>query len=216
MILHRQEPQQPQLLRHSVTHREVSIYGGGASLRLAPFTDSDKWSVGSLYNTLQDKVDLYFCFHNSDPIHQLSKLDNIGYIDRTKYPLDEIIKKFGSRYFTNSISYMIAYAIYKRYKKINLYGVDVNVSSEYVFERPSIAYWCGVANGRGITVNWSKINPLYLYGYEGDKMEKILEVIDAQKEIAIKELKASVDRREQDQWRGYLYALQKIAEEVKS
>lgn len=210
-------PLQRPLLRHFTTHKAVNIYGGGPSLRLAPFPkNADKWSVGSLFATLQSRVDLYFCLHDTDPIHLISKLEDVGYIDRNKYPLEKIMDRFGSRYFTNSISYMIALAIYRGYRIINIYGVDLEQTSEYTFERPSVAYWCGVAAGLGTTVNWPKINPFYLYGYEEKELRDILNLLKEKEEIAIAELEACKNEREKDQWRGFVYAIQTIAREVKS
>lgn len=70
-----------------------------------------------------------------------------------KYPLQEIIKTFGVDFFTNSIDYMIALAIYIDAKEIDLYGVNMVLGSEYMFERPGVNFWCGLAIGRGIKVN---------------------------------------------------------------
>lgn len=70
-----------------------------------------------------------------------------------KYPLDEIIKEFGTDFFTNSIDYMIAYAIYLGVKEIDLYGVNMVLGTEYMFERPGVNFWCAMAMGRGIKVN---------------------------------------------------------------
>lgn len=68
------------------------------------------------------------------------------------YPLDEILAEFKTRYFTNSISYMIAYAIYMKVKKISVYGVDVAFGAPYAQENRGVEYWMGRAEERGIEV----------------------------------------------------------------
>ena len=71
------------------------------------------------------------------------------------YPLKRIIKKFGTDYFTDSLCYMIAYAIDKNYTKIRLYGVDMLDRDEFKYEKEGIEYWIGYARGRGIEVTIS-------------------------------------------------------------
>jgi hypothetical protein len=68
------------------------------------------------------------------------------------YPLEEILKEFKTRYFTNTISYMIAYAIYTKVKKISIYGVDVSFGAPYAQENRGVEYWIGRAEEHGIEV----------------------------------------------------------------
>ena len=92
------------------------------------------------------------------------------------FPLEECEKQFGMAYFTNTIAYMIAYALLKGAKEIDIYGVNQASSSEYFYEKSGVEYWLGVANGRGvkISINGSKSELLsnkarfgggLLYGY---------------------------------------------------
>jgi len=73
-----------------------------------------------------------------------------------RYPFEEInawiseLDPCGVNYFTNSVSYMIALAIYEGFDVIHLYGVDMAVGSEYEKQRPSCEFWVGVAKGLGI------------------------------------------------------------------
>ena len=95
-----------------------------------------------------------------------------------RYPIEEMISEFDPQmrrqewshrfktsveldwngYFTNSISYMIALAIFEGYKEIGVWGVDMatghwwETNSEYFFQRPSCEYYLGIAVGRGIKV----------------------------------------------------------------
>ena len=93
-----------------------------------------------------------------------------------EYPLDEIVKYFGTNYFTNGISYMIAYALYKGVTQLNLYGVNMTHQTEYIAQKPNVEYWLGRAQGAGVKVNfqWQYTSLLkskdgQVYGYFFDQ-----------------------------------------------
>lgn len=90
-----------------------------------------------------------------------------------RFPLGKIIEHFGSyagkSYLTNTVSLMLALAIYEHesgqpISDIGLYGIDMAqhalrgaghvgwFTSEYARQRPSVEYWIGIAEGRGIHV----------------------------------------------------------------
>jgi hypothetical protein len=87
----------------------------------------------------------------------------------TVYPMETINKKFKARnFFSNTISYMIAYAlhihtkvkdgriyVHDGFKKIWIYGVDMLTKDEYELEKGGIEYWIGYAQGLGIEVEIS-------------------------------------------------------------
>lgn len=89
-----------------------------------------------------------------------------------KFPLDEIMAEFdgAEKYFTTTVGFALAYAIYKKYKRIEVYGVEMETNTEYAHQRPCVAYWCGVAYGRGIEVDFHSHTFFQspLYGYDGD------------------------------------------------
>lgn len=101
-----------------------------------------------------------------------------------KYPLDAICKRFLNRftrndgeeikklkYFTNTISYAIALAIYQGYERILLFGAEMQSNTEYSYQRDNVAFWVGVAAGYGISVEIHSAFNLFdqpLYGYDGD------------------------------------------------
>lgn len=80
-----------------------------------------------------------------------------------KYPLDEIIEKFDLGYFSDTICYMLAYALHictdgnkkdhtlklKYPLKIRLYGVDLQDKEEYGEEKGGVECWLGYALGLG-------------------------------------------------------------------
>jgi hypothetical protein len=83
------------------------------------------------------------------------------------YPKDEILEHFDiygegmapeaaherdRAYFTNSVSWMIAMAIYLKYEEIHVYGVNMAQDQEFQHQRPSCEFFLGWARGAGIKV----------------------------------------------------------------
>lgn len=96
----------------------------------------------------------------------------IPYIDLEAYPLEQIQVFFDTDYFSNTVDYAIALAIYEGYEEINLYGVNMEMDSEYAYEKPGVDFWCGVAKGKGVKMNVHgqrstimKTADGFLYGY---------------------------------------------------
>lgn len=182
---------------------KVAIIGTAPSSRmLAPFDDEffEIWACSPYFN-IQDRTfcDLprmtrFFELHKWDEpalVEKLREAEADGYkrwlkslkcevitqepLDGCKqYPIDQIVEEFG-RYFTNSIAYMIAYAILEGAYEIHLYGVDMaasgpGIENEYSVQRPSCEYILGVAAGRGIKIHIPKVSDLmkcrHLYAFE--------------------------------------------------
>ena len=95
-----------------------------------------------------------------------------------KYPLEDVTKKLllhltkngkTVKYFASSIDYALALAIYKGYKRIEVYGVELETQTEYTYQRTGFGFWVGMAAGRGIDVDLHvSIFDFPLYGYEGE------------------------------------------------
>lgn len=91
------------------------------------------------------------------------------------YPLRPVLEAF-PRYFTNSISYMLALGILMRYERIGVYGVDMAqdalTQAEYSNQRPSCEFMLGAAVAAGIEVDLPDGTDLlrssHLYGFEDD------------------------------------------------
>lgn len=185
--------------------KKVVILGTGMTLtkfKEEEHNGSEIWAVGSAFNLLRNKikVDRYFCLHKDET------LDFDGdIIDQKKYPLQEIIEKYNSRFFTNSISYMIAYALYEGFGNISIYGVDMDSQSEYVFERPSVSYWIGFARGLSCEVEIASDidNPIFLYGFDDYSVliDKLKERSEFSKNMAIR-CKESNQPQMADQYTG--------------
>ena len=84
------------------------------------------------------------------PVYMEKQWDDIP--ASVKYPRDAIFNLVGMDYFTSSIAYMIALAIYQKFDEIHLYGVDMPSQTEYFNERPCVEFWLGVAMANDINV----------------------------------------------------------------
>ncbi len=97
-----------------------------------------------------------------------------------KYPLDDICREFlhnlsvqeaRVKYFTSTAAYAIALALYKGYRRIVFYGIELASNTEYYTQQPGFTFWVGVAVGLGVKVDFycgSGIFDKPLYGYDGD------------------------------------------------
>jgi len=90
------------------------------------------------------------------------------------FPKEAVVEKFGT-YFTNTVSWMIAFAIYEGFEEIHVYGVDMACDDEYAHQRPSCEYFLGWAAGAGIKIYLPPESDLLkscsLYGFEADNGE---------------------------------------------
>jgi len=88
------------------------------------------------------------------------------------FPVKEIGEAFPRKYFTNSISWEIALAIYEGFEDIHIYGVDMAQEDEYSEQRPSVEYFIGIADGKGINLYVSPVCDLcktvWQYPFEDD------------------------------------------------
>lgn len=189
--------------------KSVVILGTGRTLskfNQEEFSGSEIWATGSAFNLLKDSginVDTYFCLHKNETIEF-----NGDVIDQTNYPLDRVMKEFDSRFFTNSISYMIAFALLDDVDSISLFGVDMDSENEYEFERPSVTYWVGFARGlsKKVTLASDIDNPLFLYGFEpySPLIVKLKERMDYSLKMA-KVHQELGDMKKSDQFLGQYY-----------
>jgi|TARA_Y100000296_G_C5034774_1_gene186698 hypothetical protein len=69
-----------------------------------------------------------------------------------KYPLADVMGRFGGGYFTSTIPYMIALALYEGVDEIGLLGVYLTSKQDYTAHRPCVEFWLGVAKGMGVAV----------------------------------------------------------------
>ena len=147
--------------------RKICIVGWSSTMREAPYNDKT-WEIW----ILNHRVDLYPCHDLHFELHNttnywgdyLEFLKNNGcktvvtgidsrFTEAIVYPKEEIIEKYGD-FFTNSMSWMIAYAIEIGATDIGLWGIDCLDRDEYVQQRPSIMFMLGIAKGKGIRLHF--------------------------------------------------------------
>jgi hypothetical protein len=193
--------------------KRLAIVGFADSKKDAPYDDPtwEIWGLNDLHNAIK-RWTRWFDIHTEDNINEDVKLGRsppdkcgIGGLARltcpvymqdknanvpgsVKFPLDEMLETFkgltGKKYFTNSISYMLAFAIYegiitgKQWDEIHIYGVDMAVGPEYIAQRPSCEYWIGIAEGMGIKMFIPAASDLnkttFLYGFQ-EKIQRVWE-----------------------------------------
>lgn len=128
---------------------KVAIVGFTPTRDLAPYQnpDFDIWALNDLFEAIP-RYDRIYQIHKRQSIDtHTTRGEKVTYIKRLRelavpiymveaypdipnsvaFPLQEIADYFGYDYFTNTISYMIAHAIYEGYEEIHIYGVDMAV-----------------------------------------------------------------------------------------
>jgi len=197
---------------------ELTILGMAPSRELCDWK-SEVWSVNTGYRQISEMnghVEKIFLAHTqvpdpSDGVHifdweEMNRLADAGCeiynIHRIKelkhkmYPIKAISEKFETNYFSNTIAYMIAYALYKYTKKVegklvlkeplklNFWGVDMlerlpGGFDEYTLEKGCVEYWVGMAKGLGVEINIPQSSELLktfnraLYGKKWYKLWQI-------------------------------------------
>ena len=152
--------------------RRIAIVGKApSSLGLAPYHD-DTWQIWTLSDLVlcgqAPRYDVQFELHDVGMLKRerppywdwLTRAQHKPLVVREAvpelpgaivFPKDEIVSIFG-RYFTNTVSWLIALAIAREPEEIGVWGVDMACDQEYSHQRPSCEYFLGWAAGCGITV----------------------------------------------------------------
>jgi len=83
------------------------------------------------------------------------------------FPMEAIARRFPTRFYSNTIAYELAYALYQTrsvfdekgiphvvdgYSRIYFYGIDMMTHSTYVQEKGGVEFWMGVALGMGVEI----------------------------------------------------------------
>lgn len=168
--------------------KKIAIIGFTTTRMEAPWEDPDfeLWICNNLYRFVPDHWDRLYDLHDGKDI--VKDHDHEAYLRSTKkpvyvfetkpewptsveFPKEAVTDHFG-RYFTNSISWMIAHAILENATEIHVYGVDMAQGTEYAAQRPSCEYFLGLAVGLGIKVYVPPASDLLknitMYGAESD------------------------------------------------
>jgi hypothetical protein len=93
------------------------------------------------------------------------------------YPLEEIVGQLGCGYFNNTISYAIAFALWKKVKRLNVFGADFTYTTNMHFGelgRACCEFWLARCLASGMDIAVAPSSPLLdtnipekkkLYGY---------------------------------------------------
>jgi hypothetical protein len=82
------------------------------------------------------------------PVYSVHAIPGTTY---KRYPIEKVIKRFKTGYFSNAICYMIALALLEGVDKLNFYGVThVRNGKEYATQKPAVDYWLGRAGQMGV------------------------------------------------------------------
>jgi hypothetical protein len=181
-----------------MSSRKVCITGFAESSReLANFEppDVEVWGLNRCYSFLK-RWDRWFELHDEDTYRGRNGKRDAQYMDMLKqskvpvymlqpepeipgvvlYPRAEIVARWRD-YFTSSIAYMLALALYEGYKEIHLTGIEMASFSEYANQRNCIEYWLGVADGLGVKCRIPDTSPILkapVYGVDNVKGPKAI------------------------------------------
>lgn len=200
------------------TERKVAIIGYTDSRHDAPYGEPgwEMWGLNNLHTqidpTIMGSFTRWYDLHDrkvieSDETHLAWLRQGVlptyvwnpdpSWPTAVEFPRQQLLDQFG-RYFTNSISWMIAHAIMEGATTIGVWGVDMAQSSEYAAQRPSCEYFLGLAAGLGIEVVIADTSDLLksavLYGESDGGLRAKLESRSQELGARIDQVRAEIDR----------------------
>jgi len=173
----------------------INIIGLGVGNDKSPETieSGPRWGVNEVI--LSRPVDVTFDMHDIPAIlsgvkkqkrrtleklkHQLEKIKETNTLlyslqvwpglSNMAYPIKAVAKRFNATYFTGSIDYAMALALYKGCDEIYLYGANYHGSHDYRYQFGGVHYWIGRAEQLGVKVvpqSHSRVMNSGVYGYD--------------------------------------------------
>ena len=170
--------------------KDVIILGHGPTRIQCPY-DRETWGVNNCYEFAPRLDKLFICDKITEAQFNLGKLAKVKCIVASVpypqhpewnievYPLREVLSKFRTKFFSNTICYMMAYALLKGYERMFFYGIDMMTSTTYIFEKGGVEFWMGIAHAMGVPVintqesATGKTLDGKLYGYWGDGLSNL-------------------------------------------
>jgi len=148
--------------------KEIILLGLGNTGDQCPFSsDLEIWSCNNFFNRFPDLpldrvsknfimdgiTEIEFDYPILRKLHCIVAPRNYDSFSNIEiYPIDEVLVKFKTKFFSNTVCYMIAYALLKEYERIYFYGMDMMSKSSYVVEKGAVEYWMGIAHALGIEI----------------------------------------------------------------
>jgi hypothetical protein len=162
---------------------KVNIIGKSKTWIDAPFDDTESWGITQLL--LQRPCDLVIDMNVYEDgrwgederqeaafVRNFCRINNIPLVDLKTYPLAEVMERFDTDYFSSTVDYAIALALYRGYTDINLYGATMADTSDYYKIKCGADFWCGYAKGMGVKItvhgetSIMKTTDGLVYGYD--------------------------------------------------
>lgn len=161
---------------------KVNIIGKGRTWVNAP-KDEYSWGITQILlkrpvNTIID-MNVYDDLRwgqvekdEADLVRKRCGEEGITYIGLENYPIEEVMKKFDTDYFSSTVDYAIALALYMNYMDIHLYGMTMGDDSDYYKIKCGCDFWCGMVKGMGrkVTVHGTttvmRTKDGLIYGYD--------------------------------------------------
>lgn len=215
--------------------KKIAIVGTApSSVNLAPYGDEswEIWSLGSNIHNIP-RFTRWFELHHQKVLEACQAWPQL--FDKLKFagdklvighpnellpeakllPVQELRNAFGN-YFTSSIAWMLAMAIYEKPDMIGLFGVDMIGDGEYSHQRACCEYFLGMARGMGIKVVIPDESPLLradrMYGIEDCKLatelSKDLQELSKRHSSAMERLRTAIE--DEAFYRGQQYYHKKI------
>ena len=184
----------------TVKTKACAIVGFAPTWSQAPWNNPDieLWGMNALHRVAGERNwSRWYQLHDIELGHGKNDFEHLGWLRAQKnlpiymweefiakyeipgavaFPKQEVVDFFGTDYFTNTVSWMIAHAIMDEYKDIQIYGVDMaqdsvlQGQSEYQWQRPSCEFFLGWAKGAGATIYLPPESDLlktsFMYGAE--------------------------------------------------
>lgn len=146
-------------------------------------TEEERWDRAKLRNRGFENLK-QMAIDTGTPIMSVKKYAGVP---SKEYPLQQIIKMGDCDMLSSVTPYMIAYAIYRKYSQIDLYGINCAHGEEWAYQREAVSGWLMFAKGRGIKVTVTGgakrplrlMNPTTLYGFNIEQSVRGIETIDS-------------------------------------
>lgn len=145
---------------------KIAVVGSAAHCVKAPFGDPsweiwgcnaaglprwDRWfELHDIEKVLADSAHWEWIQAQINPVYMQTNHDTA--LSSVTYPLEAMIRKYGTWFFTSSISFMLALAIEEKPEEIAVYGVDLAADEEYAHQKPGCRFFIQTASLAGIKV----------------------------------------------------------------
>ncbi len=107
-----------------------------------------------------------FCNKSGIPLMSVRRYDGTGPMglnvpSSMEFPLARVIEELGTDFLNCSMSFAFAMALVDEYTHVDLFGINVETGTEWVYQRDCVSYWIGRMEGAGIavTINGSRWRP---------------------------------------------------------